>query len=243
MWWWSWGPSQWLDAAVHLVDVLVHVGVGGGGGVAPVHGRVAAVSHSCWCPGWGYFGDLWSVLIQIPLEADHPWSPHWSAVCLRTSLLEPHSGHAHPPRLLTRPLAHWRLSHGLKIIGKLSLRLLRPVTRHGRGRVPGPLASDFLLELLHFRILIMDHRARPQVLDWHRTRLCTPCGIREHEAGDRLRVVKHRRIRSVKRPGRRLYRLVKKMHQLFCKESLLKELNRTLTTSASGLTAKIWINN
>ena len=47
-------------------------------------------------------------------------------------------------------------------------------------------------------------------------------------------MVKLRRIRSVKRPGRRLYRLVKKMHQLFCKESLLKELNRTLTTSALG---------
>ena len=84
-------------------------------------------------------------------------------LCL--GILEPHPGHAHPPRLLTRPLAHWRLSRVLQLIGELSLRLLRPVTRHGRGRVPGSLASDFLLELLHFRILIMDHGPRPQVLD------------------------------------------------------------------------------
>ena len=48
----------------------------------------------------------------------------------------------------------------------------------------GPRASDILLELLHFRILIMDHRARPQVLDWHQIRFCNPCGIREHYAGE-----------------------------------------------------------
>ena len=108
-------------------------------------------------------GDLWSVLLQLPLEADHPWSSHLSAVCLR--ILEPHSG-TDSWLLCRRHIIIWRLHFFYH--GSWS-------QASGSGLTPNSTL---------------------------------------------IRVVKHRRIRSFKRLGRRLYWLVQKMHQLFCKESL-----------------------